>query len=339
MQHAFKLEFTFSPGLYIMELIFCKGVVFMLDIGLLTLENVASLLIYMAIGYILRRSGKLPSQTSAVLSTLTTTIFLPAYTIQNLSQSFTVDKLGANLSLFGLGSLFILLAIVVGLILAKLLGRTDFEKKTYRYAFTFPNYGYFGYPVIEGVFGSSMLAKMLIFCIPVSIATSTYGYFLFSKEKRITLKQILTTPTVIAIIVGCGLGLSGLQLPKLLSKFLSGTGSCMSPTSMLLGGFVLGKFPLRKLLSGVRGYWLSAIRLLGIPLLFGIILMLCGASGTYLMLPVLVFALPLGMNMVVFPESYGIDASDNARTCFVSYLLAVVILPLTFSLIFHLAGF
>ena len=309
------------------------------QIALLTLKNVASLLIYMAIGYILRRSGKLPKQAAPVLSTLTTTVFLPAYTARSLSQSFTVEKIGGNLGLFGLGCLFILLSIVIGLVLAKLLGRTDFEKKTLRYTFTFPNFGYFGYPVIAGVFGPEMLANTIIFCIPVSIACHTYGYLLFSREKKLTLKKVLTTPSVIAIIIGCGLGLSGLQLPKLLDDLLIGAGNCMSPISMLLGGFVLGSFPLRKLLSSIRGYWLSAIRLLGIPLLFGIPLMLCGASGVYLMLPLMVFALPLGMNIVVFPESFGMDASDNARVCFVSYLLAIAVLPLTFGLIFHLAGF
>lgn len=311
----------------------------MLEIGILTLENVVGLIFFMALGYLFNRTGKLPKQTSSVLSVLTTTLFLPAYTILNLSESFTVENIGKNLGIFGFGCLFILLAILLGLVLAKILGRNEFEQKTLRYAFAFPNFGYFGYPVIAGVFGAQMLANMIVFCIPVSLACNTYGYLLFSKEKKISLKQILLTPMVFSIFIGCALGLTGWKLPNLLNSLLTGASNCMSPASMLLCGFVLGNFSLRQLITGARGYWLSAIRLLGIPILFAIPLLLCGVSGVYLMLPLLVFALPLGMNIVVFPESYGIDASENARPCFVSYLLAIIVLPITFSLIFRLAGF
>ena len=114
----------------------------------------------------------------------------------------------------------------------------------------------------------------------------------------------------------------------------------MSPASMLLAGFLLGKFPLKSLLSSFRAYWLSAIRMLGIPLLFGIVLYLCGVRGQFFLFPLLVASLPLGLNLVVFPESYGLEesATSNARICFVSYLLALIILPLSFALITQLAG-
>ena len=41
--------------------------------------------------------------------------------------------------------------------------------------------------------------------------------------------------------------------------------------------------------------------------------------------------MPLGLNLVVFPESLGEDASGNAKLCFVSYILAAFILPVTFA--------
>lgn len=311
----------------------------MQQVALLTLENVLSLLIFMGIGYLLRRSKKLPQQTAAVLSSLVTNLFLPAYIIQSLSQNFTIGKLSASMKLFGLGCLLVLLVIGLAILLAKLLAKSEFEDKSLRYSFAFANIGYFGYPLIGSVFGTEMMGNMIIYCIPLNIAISTYGYLLFSKENRISIKQILTIPTVIGIMIGCVLGLSGIQLPRLVDGVLAGAGNCMSPSSMLLTGFVLGKFPLGKLFSGAKGYLVSVIRLVGIPLVVCVGLMLCGVTGIYLLISVLSFALPLGLNAVVFPESFGIDASDNAKMCFISYLLAIVVLPLTFSLISYLAGF
>lgn len=295
-------------------------------------------MIYIWIGYLLHRSKKLPKTAPKTLSTLTTMLFAPAYTIQNLAENFTPDKIGQNTALLGYGFLFTLIVIGLGILLAKRFAKTPFEQKTLSYAFTFPNYGYFGYPLIERVFGPAMLANVMVFTIPLNIACLSYGYLLFSPEKKLSWKRILTTPSMIGIVVGSVIGLSGLSLPDFFSNLLSGAGSCMSPVSMILAGLVLGKFPLRKLLTGARAYWLTAIRMIGIPLLFGCVLLILGAKEAYLMVPLLIFSLPFGLNLVVFPESYGLDASDNAKVCFVSCLAAILILPVTFGLLTYLTA-
>ena len=82
----------------------------------------------------------------------------------------------------------------------------------------------------------------------------------------------------------------------------------------------------------------AGIRLLGIPALFCAVLFLVGIRGTYLLLPLLIFSMPLGLNLVVFPESLGEDASENAKLCFVSYILAAFILPVTFAALTWLSG-
>ncbi len=304
----------------------------------LTLENVGIMFLYLATGYLLRRKHILRDDASKTMSTLVMTLFSPAYTITNLSRNFTMDKLGEKSLILGFGLIFTLVAIVLGRLLSKLFARDDFERKTYHYAFTFPNYGYFGYPVVAGVFGEEMLADMMIFCIPFAIACSTYGYILFSPSKKLTVKGIFSKPIIIANILGVALGLSGIQLPEIINGVLQNASNCMSPVSMILGGFVLGSFPLKKLLTGIRSYWLSAIRLVGIPLAFGVVLLLCGVRGIYLLLPMIVTALPLGMNLVVYPESYGLDSSPNARMCFASYLMAIVTLPLSFGVFTLLAA-
>ena len=305
----------------------------MLDVFLTTASKISVLLIFILVGYLLRVSRKLPDNAARVLSVLTTTVFTPAYNIKNLSASMTLEKIGGNLKLVGYGLVFILVIIVAARIASKLLAKNDFELSTYNYAFTFPNYGYFGYPLIEGVFGTAVLSQVMVFSLPMALACSTYGYLLFMRGKKLTLGQILRMPLILAVILGCVLGLTGLQLPGILSDAVSTAAGCMSPASMLLAGFVLGGFPPKELLKGGRSYIMSAIRLLGIPALVAGVLWLVGMRGMYLALPVMILSMPLGLNLVVYPESLGIDASPNARMCFVCNLLTVLILPFTFSLL------
>ena len=310
----------------------------MLDIALLTLTSAGTLLAYILIGYLLRRSGKFPDNTGKILATLATTLILPVYTAKTLSKNFTIANIGSNLVLAGCGILFTAVSIVVGIVLSKRLGKDEFDRKSLKYAFSFSNYGYFGYPMIESVFGTSALACAVVFALPYSIGCNTYGYLMFSKEKKLTWKKVLLIPNIIGAACGITLGLSGITLPSFFTNMINAVSGCLSPISMLLVGLTLGSFSLKKLFSGGRSYLLGLLRLLGIPFVFTAVLYVCGVRGLYLLLPALFSSLPLGSNLVIYPESYGIDASDNARTCFISYILAIVILPVSFAIISHLAG-
>jgi predicted permease len=103
--------------------------------------------------------------------------------------------------------------------------------------------------------------------------------------------------------------------------------------AMLLVGFVLGSFPFRELFRSTAAYVVSAIRLVLIPSLFGIPLWLLGQRGDSLILPLVMTALPVGMNVVVFTEANGIDNKEYSRICFISCMMAAFIIPIAFSLI------
>ena len=311
----------------------------MFEVFQLTLGKVGMLLVFIGIGYFMRRHHDLPDDAGHVLSLLCTLIFSPAYSISNMSKNFTMDVLGENALLIGYGVLFVLVAIGLSFLLSKPFAKDRIQRNSLIYAFAIPNYGYFGYPVIEGVFGNAVLADVMIFLIPLSLATSSFGYALFVGDKKIPWKKILLSPMVVCLMIGIALGLSGIQLPAFMDNAITVAGNCMSPCAMLLAGFMLGKFPLKDLLTGWRPYVYSAIRLIGIPLIFGVVLFLLGMKDQYFMLPLLVAGIPLGLNLVVYPESQGHEkqASDNAKLCFVSYLLALAVLPCTFALLTYLA--
>lgn len=307
----------------------------MFEVFRLTLGQVAMLLVFVFIGYYLRRRHHLPDDAGRVLSLLCTLVFTPAYSISSFSKSLTRDVLGEKLVLVGYGVAFVLVSMALAYLLSKPLGRTKIERNSLIYAFSVPNYGYFGYPVIEGVFGASMRADVMIFLIPLGLVTYSFGYSLFMEQKRVPLKKNLLTPMTVSLFIGAAIGLSGIVLPSFVDKAISAAAGCMSPCAMLLAGFMMGKFDLKRLLSGWRPYVYSAIRLVLIPVIFGAVLWLLGLRGQFLMLPLLVAGIPLGLNLVVFPESRGFEqqAADNAKLCFVSYLLALVILPITFAIL------
>lgn len=308
------------------------------EVFALTLGNVLKSLLFVSLGYFLCRSKKLPADTPKVLSTITTMLFYPAYSINNLSKNFTIDKVADKLTVLGLGIVCLGLVFLLALLFSKFLGRNDLEKRTIIYAFTISNYVYFGYPLIESVFGPELLSDVIVYTIPSAIAANSVFYMILSGQTKLSWKRIFTSPLILAPFIGSALGLSGLHLPKIVQEVLSSCGGCMSPVSMLLMGFILGKLHITEAFKDGRSYIMSLIRMIVIPGIFGVAMYFIGLRGIYLLIPLLVLSMPIGVNIVVFPESCGIDARDNAKTVFLSYILAAGILPLTFSLISHISG-
>ena len=97
----------------------------------------------------------------------------------------------------------------------------------------------------------------------------------------------MTTPVVWAPFIGIFLGLTQLKLPDVVTNLISTSAACMSPISMLLVGFALANTKFVKLFTGGRAYFLSAIRMIGIPLVFFVVLFLTGFRGDFLLIPLL----------------------------------------------------
>lgn len=302
----------------------------MIDTLLLTLEKIFVLFVFLFVGYFLARKGLVPKESTKTLSYIGTNVFFPAYLIDNLSVNFTKEKLSSDLSLFLWGIVFLVAVLVVAFLLAKLLKKGEMPQNTLIYIFAFSNYGYFGYPVMEKVFGEEFVSKTIVFALVSTIAIASLGYFLLMGKGNSVIKTLLS-PTIIAIFIGGALGLSGLKLPDVCTDVFATAGSCMSPISMLLTGFVLGKFSLKQLFNSPRAYFVSGIRLALMPLLAIAVLLLIGVKGYLFAIPVILCAMPVGMNTVLFTEAGGRDSSEGARICFISYVMGIITIPVIFA--------
>lgn len=180
------------------------------------------------------------------------------------------------------------------------------------------------------MFGEAFVAKTIVFAIPSTVAIASLEYFLLMGKGKNMVRSLLS-PTVIAIFIGITVGLTGITLPDPIKDCLSTAGSCMSPISMILTGFVLGKFSLKELFKNPVSYIVSALRLIFMPGLFIGVLYLLGVKQMLFAIPVIITAMPVGMNTVMFAEAGGMDSSQSARICFISYIMGAITIPLAFA--------
>lgn len=303
----------------------------------ITFRQMAILFLFMALGYLLMKRRALPENAAAVLSKLLVQIFLPAMVFNTFSTNFHLEAAREKLPLLMASVSIVLLSWAVAIPIARALSRDGMTRNIYIYSLTVPNMGYMGYPIVGAVLGEEALMNFMIMAIPSQLFIYTAGMYMLNPKKEFSLNK-LVNPTIVFMLIGMAVGLSGWRVPEIITSAAGTASGCMAPCAMLLTGFVLAKQPVGKMLSQWRSYLLSGIKLIAYPLIGVAVMSALKLPQAAVILGTIQLALPFGLNSVVFPEAFGGDSTPGAQLCFVGNLMAMLTIPMIFSLLSHLFG-
>lgn len=292
-------------------------------------EQVVILFSFVTLGYILSKTGKVNADHSKILSSVLVNVILPCSVLKSFSQSFTMKYLPENYLLIAVSLCVLLVLGVAAVFGGKLFSKNQYVQKVYEYSLVVPNMGYMGYPLAEAMYGPAGLLNLMIFGLPVSLYIYIYGYPILTKTK-FKLKE-LVNPVMVTMALGIILGLSGFQMPEVVLDILGKGGACTGPISMLLTGIVISEYKLKEILGDARIYIMSAVRLLVIPVIVGLALTPF-VDKEIVRIAILLYALPCGLNTVVFPKLLGENCKIGAGLALVSHLAACATIPIVFSL-------
>lgn len=317
-----------------------------MEIFLRTLEQMGTVFLLMAVGFILRKTNILGENADKVIAKLETYIFCPALALYTQMTKCTVPTFVANSRLILYGTALILGAIILSYPLSKLFvpnykesSKLDYQRSIYKYALTFGNFGFLGNFLALSVWGSDFFYLYSLFTLTVNILCYGWGiYILVPKEQNAgvwaSVKNAVTAPGILALVIGIVLGLTGLAdyVPSFVTGTLKTAGDCMGPVAMVLAGIVIGGYDFKELLNNKKVYIATALRLFVIPGVILLILKALRADETLLSIALIAFATPLGMNTIVFPASYGGDTKTGASMAMISHVLSVATIPLMYLL-------
>ena len=289
-------------------------------------KQIAVFSIFILSGLLLKKAKVLPKNSNEVISKLETKLFLPVYVFYGLATSVTIQNIKDYSFTVLYGLIFLIVAFSVGFVFSLPFAKKGRLRNIYIYLFTVTNFGYFGFPFMEGIFGAQIKADMIMFCIPLKIFTYTIGlYLLCGKEE--SSKRIRFDPIIVGLILGVLFGFLSVNMPSVMEAVLLKLSDCMSPLAMILLGITIGSAPVSKLFLGYK-----AMRLLMIPVVVGALCWIFGARGNNLLFSVIVSAMPIGLNVVVFLHNDSGDAYLGARYCFLSVLFSIVTIPVLYYL-------
>lgn len=317
-----------------------------MEIFFRTLEQMLTMFLLIAVGYILRKAKILPEKADVAMAKLETYIFCPALAMYTQMTKCTVATFTQNAPLILYGTVMILGAIALSYPLSKLFVRDHktcpekaYQRNIYKYALTFGNFGFMGNFLALSVWGSDAFYQYSLFSLLINILCYSWGmYILIPKDQNAgifkNLKKGLTAPPILALILGILLGLLDLSqyVPAFITSGLDQAGKCMGPVAMILAGVVIGGYDFKSLLTNKKVYIATALRLLVIPTVMLLILKLLNVGDTVMTLALIAFATPLGMNTIVYPAAYGGDTKTGASMAMISHVLSVATIPLMYLL-------
>ena len=316
-----------------------------MEVFFLTLNQMAMMFTLILVGYILRKKQILPDSSVTTLSRLETYFLTPALSFSNMVKNASVETLSQNFKLVIYGFVFILSAVVLSYPLSKLFikkstdSALEYQRNIFKYAMTFGNFGYVGNFVVLGILGSEGLFKFMLFTFCLSIVSNSWGVYVLTPKisKRSSIKTLfrgLLTPPIIGLLSGIIVGLLNLSrfIPEFLQTALSNAANCMGPIGMILAGLVIGGYNIKELITNKKVYFATFMRLIVIPAAMMLVLRAIGASEEIMMLVLMAFAVPLGLNTIIFPAAYGGDTKTGASMAMISHTLAVITIPIMYLL-------
>ena len=289
-------------------------------------SNVAVLVTFALVGWILSKMKIVSSQNVKLLSALEVWLFLPCKTFQGFRTNFTTVYLSEKYMLLVASAAILAILAVLNSLLVPLVVKDRYRQKIVRYSLTVPNYGYFGYALAEGIWGELALLNVLIFAMPISVYTYTEGYRLLMNKEKVSLRRMIN-PVFCAVLIGCLFGLMGWNLPPVFDSVVEKSAACMSPVSMLLTGILISEYPIKQMLKKRSVYLITVLRLLVIPLVLGVLLRFV-FTEEIVMTAVLLYAMPCGLNTIIFPTLVGEDCRMGASLAMVSTLCSMISVPI-----------
>lgn len=293
----------------------------------IVVEQVAVLMLFGVIGFVLQKTGIVEGEHTKLLSTLCVYVFLPCQVFRTFANNFTPAYLTEKYILVLTGGAVLLILMVAAYFVSKIFTKDTFQQSVIQYSMITPNYGYIGYAMAEGIFGTTMLLNFMMVSLPIALYTYTIGFCMLTKRK-VTAKRLLN-PVTVAMGLGALVGLLQIPLPNVVNAALSKGAACVSPLGMILTGTVIARFSVKVMLGKKLVYLITALRLLGLPLAVGFSLRLLGLESCLIPL-VLLMCMPCGVNTVVFPKLIGEDCETGAALAFVTNILCCATIPLVF---------
>lgn len=299
--------------------------------------------ILIAAGIVCCKAKIITNEVSRGLSDIALKVATPALLISSFQREPKPEEMKRLGYAAALAALAILLSAAIGYLAVRKgknhpkddNGRLSIE----RFSAIYSNCAFMGIPLINGLYGEEGVFYLTAFYAVFNIAVWTHGIVMMKGETGV--KQVLkalSSPALIGIAVGMVFFFFGITLPDFVKQTLDYAGSMTTPLGMLVAGAAIAQSNVPAALKNPRIYWVTALRLVIIPLATILLFKLLPYDETVMGITVAAAACPAAAICTMFAVSYNKDSLYAGELFAVSTMLSMVTLPLIMQVLKLLNG-
>ena len=310
------------------------------------LEQISFLAVLVLIGVFTSKIGVIREQARDALVKIIFNITLPLLLFTNFSKLELSPVILRNSLMVIIISLVL---ILVMLLFAFLFSRMFSMKHKQRSVFiphnAFGNVLYFGFPVVNALFGELGLFYASLYAFVSIMLLWTLGIYVITRKGGMSFKasfKNMINPNSVAILAGFVLFLLDIKIPGVLLKPFVSLGGTTIYLSMLYIGALLGLMNIKGVFTNKLVYLTSFNKNLLFPFLFilGFAVLrnniLEGLDPLIISVLIVEAAMPCMANIVIIAKMYNVDDHLATANVFISTILSIITLPFIYWLMMHL---
>ena len=294
--------------------------------------SLTALAICMAAGFVGRKIGILTDTVNAGLSGVLVKIALPCMVFVSMMRPFSRELLFESLATLFITGIVYVAGCFTGLLLARMFGASEGEKRVWQFSLTFANVAYMGFPVTYALYGYEGMIYTTMATAAFNILVFSLGVYLFKKnagaDAKVNLKPLILNPALVAIYIGFLFFVMEWRLPENIEHGIGLVGNMSIPLSMMLVGSILAKNRLSTLFDDIKIVPVFIMRLFGLPLVTFFILRMFLQNNVMLEVIVLLVAMPPAAITVIFAEQYNGDTAVASKLVALSSVLCLISIPI-----------
>ncbi len=291
-------------------------------------SQIIVMFLLMAVGYVCFRLKYLDNKGASQMSLILTRIVAPCVIIHSFQRMFD-PKLGIAL-LAAAGCT--LLAMGLSILAVHILFRTNGPHQNYadkRLCVVFINCGFMALPLLDALYGSYGLFLGSAFIAVNNVLLWSYGVAQLCHDTTPAqkLRNAVLNPGTVSLAIGLVFFLTPLKLPQIPATCVSYLASLNTPVAMIILGAFLAQCDLRSCFRDRQVYFVTALRLVILPLITMALFLLLPLNSTLRNAMLISAAAPVAMTCSMFGQVYGTDYLFSTRAVAVSTILSAVTIP------------
>ncbi len=299
-----------------------------MELALITVKQVVELFILIISGVILQKTGVIKNDGKKLLSDILIRFVVPCMIINSYMGKFNneiLDNIGKS---FIYSIVLCILGIFISLIASYFV---DTEHKgIFRFACSFSNAAYMGFPLIMALFGEEGILYASSYVTVFNILLWTVGYVFFADRMsyKKLFKNLITCPPIIAVVVGLIIYLFRIPVADVIAEPINSVGAMTTPLSMIITGVTIAEAGVVKLLKKKNISFALFVRLLLIPVISLFVFYIFNINGIVATITLILEACPAAAITTMFAIEHDRDQEYAAGLVVISTVLSIITLPI-----------